>query len=135
MADKKPPYFSDEELKVPEGSLMSRAGSGASQGNPLIPLILATLVLFLLLILAGLYYWQQLLQNNLGLEAISDRPTAVENQEPESDTARAQTQAAETMSTSDELTAIEADLESTNLDALDTELNAIDAEVESAEGQ
>jgi hypothetical protein len=135
MTDKKPPYFSDEELKIPDTTLLKGAGSTEVQGNPLIPYILATLVIILVFILIGLYYWQQLIENTITVDALSDRPTAAENQEPESDTARAQTQATETMSTSDELNAIEADLESTNLDSLDTDLNAIVSEVESAETQ
>ena len=56
--------------------------------------------------------------------------TAEENNEPESTTADAQVQALETVSTSNEIEAIEADIESTDLDELDAELEAIDAELD-----
>ena len=49
-----------------------------------------------------------------------------------STTAEAQTEATETTSTSDEISAIEADIEATDLESLDAELNAIDAEIEAA---
>ncbi|USN87378.1 MAG: hypothetical protein H6779_03100 [Candidatus Nomurabacteria bacterium] len=64
------------------------------------------------------------------IEIVPARPTAEVNKEPESATAYAQVQSFGVMSTSDELSAIEADLESTNLDALVSELNAIEAELE-----
>ncbi len=65
-------------------------------------------------------------------EEIPLRPTADTNQEPESATAYAQVDSLNTMSTSDELGAIEADLESTNLDSLTREMNAIQAELGSS---
>jgi len=57
------------------------------------------------------------------------RPTAEINREPESTTAYTQVEILNTLSNSDELSAIEADLESTNLDFLLQEINAIETEL------
>jgi hypothetical protein len=133
MADTKPPVFTNEELTVPEDALLERArpAAGIEQGR-FGTVILGSLVSVLLMILVALYYWYQLINSQLPVEPIQLRPTAEENQEPESTTARAQTDALTTMSTSDELSVIEADLEGTDLSNIETELNAIDAETENA---
>jgi hypothetical protein len=126
----KPPTFKTDELKIPTTSMASAAQRPLEKSR-LAPLILITLVILLLVVLAGLYYWQQLLTTAPLVPSASLRPTAEQNQEPESTTARAQTDSISTLSTSDELNAIEADLGSTNLNSLDSELRAIDAELES----
>lgn len=129
------PDISGEEMKMPE-NLNATEGSSHSTA-PLNGIIIVILVLLLVFILGGLYIWfSQLMLNtdqsvaptNTGIE----RPTAAENNEPESTTAEAAVEAAQAMSTSDEIAAIEADIEATDLDALDAELNAIDAELEAA---
>jgi hypothetical protein len=94
--------------------------------------VLILLVVLLLAILAGMYHWFVVLKNDVPTIPSSLRPTAAENQEPESTTARAQTEAYGVVSTSDEVPAIEADVEGTNLDSLDSELDAIDSELDAA---
>lgn len=93
-------------------------------------LAIGLLIVLLALVLIGLYMWSQLMVATPP-EAIPNatRPTAEENDEPESTTAEAQAETLQIVSTSDELSAIEADLSATNLDDLDAELNAIDAEL------
>lgn len=91
--------------------------------------ILFLLVVLLLAILGGMYRWFVVLDKNVPTISTSLRPTAEQNKEPESTTARAQTEAYGVVSTSDEIPAIEADVAGTNLDSLDSELDAIDAEL------
>ncbi len=79
-----------------------------------------------------MYYWFTMMQSTPIVVPEVTRPTAAQNNEPESTTAEAQTEGMGVVSSSDELDAINADLESTNLESLDTELNAIDAELEAA---
>ena len=84
-------------------------------------------VLFLLA-LSGVWY----LLTNTSEEAppAPTRPTAATNREPESSQAYAQTRALQTMSTSDQITALKADLESTRLDELLADLEVIATELE-----
>jgi hypothetical protein len=95
--------------------------------------ILFLLVALLLAILGGMYHWFIVLKKDVpNIVSTSLRPTAAENKEPESTTARAQTEAYGVVSTSDEVPAIEADVAGTNLDSLDSELSAIDNELDAA---
>jgi hypothetical protein len=94
--------------------------------------ILILLVVLLLAVLGGMYRWFVVLNKDVPTIMTSSRPTAAENKEPESTTARAQVEAYKTVSNSDEVPAIEADVEGTNLDSLDSELTAIDAELDAA---
>ncbi len=95
--------------------------------------ILVLLVVLLLSVLGGMYYWSTVLRTNTPVISSSNlRPSAIQNNEPESTTAEAQAEAMGVVSTSDEIPAIEADVESTNLDSLDSELNAIEAELDAA---
>ena len=95
--------------------------------------ILILLVVLLVSVLGGMYYWFTVARNNTPVISPSGlRPSASQNNEPESTTAEAQVEAMGVVSTSDEIPAIEADVESTNLDSLDSELNAIEAEIDSA---
>lgn len=126
------PAISEEEMKMPEEEY---AGSVTpTEETSYLGMILGVLIVILVLLLGGLYLWGTTLQDQLvPTESVMDRPTAEENNEPESNTADAQVEALNTVSTSDELSAIEADLESTNIEELDAEANAIDAEVEASE--
>ncbi len=123
------PNFEGEAMKMPENSgLKMETTEAATVVNSPILLILTIL---LVIILGGMYYWF----NTMNTEApvvmpVAERPTAEQNNEPESTTAEAQVETMQAVSTSDELTAIEADLEATNLDSLDAELEAIDAELQ-----
>lgn len=94
--------------------------------------ILFLLIVLLLAILGGMYHWFVVLKKNVPDITTSLRPTAAQNKEPESTTARAQTEAYGVVSTSDEVPAIEADVEGTNLDSIDSELDAIDNELDAA---
>jgi hypothetical protein len=93
-------------------------------------LIIGILIVVLALVLIGLYVWSQMMARPAAPLPTPVRPTAAENNEPESTTAEARAQTLDIVSTSDELGAIEADLEATALDDFVTELNAIDAELE-----
>lgn len=94
--------------------------------------ILFLLVVLLLAILGGMYRWFVVLERDVPSITTNLRPTAAQNNEPESTTARAQTEAYGVVSTSDEVPAIEADVEGTNLDSIDSELDAIDNELDTA---
>ena len=126
------PNFEGEEMKMPENSSASDQVEEKT-GNIINAPLLFTLTILLLLILGGMYYWYSSLDTSVETPAPAvERPTPEENNEPESTTAEAQTEAIITTSTSDEISAIEADIESTDLESLDAELNAIDAEIEAA---
>lgn len=94
--------------------------------------ILVLLVVLLIAILAGMYRWFVLLDNNTPIIPAGLRPTAEQNNEPESTTAEARAEAMGVVSSSDEIPAIEADIESTDLDSLESELDAIEAELDAA---
>ena len=124
------PDFSGEEMKMPENTdaQPEMKDSSSIVSGPL----LIILTILLVLILGGMYYWFNTLNAVPTPSPTIERPTAEENNEPESTTAEAQVETMQAVSTSDEITAIEADVEATNLDSLDAELNAIDAELEAA---
>ena len=123
------PNLEGVEMKMPAGT---EAPTPATEQKSISGLIIVLLFLLLLLILGGLYYWSTFLNQPITTAPAPTRPTAAENQEPESTTARARTENLDVISTSNELDAIEADVESTNLDDLDAELSAIDAELDAA---
>ena len=126
------PDLADEEMKMPESATQQPAATKESTA-PLNGIIIVILVFLLIFILGGLYLWfsQLMMQDNQPAPVI-ERPTAEENNEPESATAEAAVETQQALSTSDEIAAIEADIEATDLDALDAELNAIDAELDAA---
>jgi flagellar basal body-associated protein FliL len=126
------PDLSGEEMKMPENSSMSSESSEGSQ-TPVNGIIIAILALLLIFILGGMYYWFSQLTTGIPTETpVSERPTAEENNEPESTNAEATVETQGALSTSDEITAIEADIAATELDSLDAELKAIDAELDAA---
>ena len=90
------------------------------------------IILFLILgiILGGLYYWYTISTKPIAIDLSPTRPTLETNKEPETPTATAQVDSLTVMSTSDEISAIEADLLSTDLDSLEMEINQIEAELE-----
>jgi len=120
-----------EEIKLPENA----APLSDPDEQPVRGPVILFIGILLLAILVGLVLWFMSMQNNNTPEpapALDTRPTPEENNEPESTTAEAQTDNLETVSTSDEISAIEADLEATDLEALDAELNAIEAELDAS---
>jgi flagellar basal body-associated protein FliL len=124
------PVIAPEEFTLPEEAMRVSHGGGEAAT---LPIILGVIIVILVLILGGLYLWGSTLGPAPVTVDESARPTAEENNEPESNTADAQVQALETVSTSNELDAIEADLEATNLDAIDMEIGTIDGELGSGE--
>lgn len=122
-------YIPDEEMKVPEATHI-QSDPGGDWGKHLV-IVLSVAITVTLLALAGLYLYDRFMITpdaaELGAPA---RPTAAENQEPESPTARAEVDTMEALSPSDNLSTIITDLENTDLDNLDAELNTIDNELE-----
>ena len=119
-------------MKMPESDIASITDPEVKERSAF-GLIIAILIVLLIAILAGLYVWYStLIEQPISFEEVNTRPTAAENNEPESTNAEAQAESMNVVSTSDELSAIEADLESTDLESLDTEMEAIDAELEAA---
>jgi len=123
------PVISDEELKMPEETFGSFS---SEESRPALGFVLAALIIILILILGGLYLWSQNLTPAEPIAPTPTRPTAEQNNEPESTNAEAEVETFQAMSTSDELGAIAADLEATDLDSLDADLNAIDVELNSS---
>lgn len=124
------PHFEGEKMKMPSEPISTGAenkAEGETRGAFIIIMFLALVV-----ILAGLFYWYYTSTQTPVTTPEPTRPTLETNKEPETTTATAQVESYGAMSTSDELTAVEADLESTNLDSLDAELNQIDTELEAA---
>jgi hypothetical protein len=116
------PVITDRTEPTPSGSAESKVFGG---------LLLGIVGLLLLFIFGGLFVWFSALMGDdaaMVAETLT-RPTAEQNNEPESTTAEAAVETAGALSTSDELDPIEADLEATMLD-IDADLAAIDAELE-----
>lgn len=126
------PDLSGEEMKMPENST-STTPPTKEDSNAVSGLVIAVLAILLIAILGGMYVWFSQLTNEVAAPAPAvERPTAEENNEPESTTAEAAVATQGALSTSDEIAAIEADIEATDLDGLDAELTAIDAELDAA---
>ncbi len=89
--------------------------------------ILGVLIVVLVIMLGGLYLWGASLsqQETPQIERMPD----IVNNEPETPRANADVQMLRTVSSSDELDAIEADIESTNLNTLGSELDEIGREL------
>jgi cytoskeletal protein RodZ len=124
------PNFESEEMKMPENN---NVGEVAQEESSLItgPLLF-TFVIVLVVILGGLFFWFTSINEVEIVPTPTERPTAEENNEPESTTAEAQTDTMLVTSTSDEIDAIVADIEATELEGLDAELEAIEAELDAA---
>ncbi len=121
------PNFDGVEMKIPEKAQAEIATEQKSQTG-----ILTALVLVLGVLLAGLFYWYYVGTNIPPTTPPPIRPPVANNAEPETPTATAQTESFGALSTSDEISALEADIESTNLESLETELLQIDAELNAA---
>ena len=123
----KKPNLDDIEMHLPEGELAIPTDEPGRLTNAPILILLG---LLLLGVLAGLVWWYMNLPGETTTQQFS-RPTAEENNEPESTNAEAETNTLNVLSTSDEIGLIEADLDGTNLDSLDAEINAIESELNS----
>jgi hypothetical protein len=128
------PVVAEEEMVMPKENPLDVVTAAAEDKAGQLGIILGVLIVVLVLILGGLYIWGSTIGAGNTVEAIpaADRPTAEENNEPESTNAEAEVETMGALSTSNEIEAIEADIESTDLDALDAELDAIDAELDAA---
>ena len=125
------PNFEGEEMKLPT----MRPGSSEPETSKTFTSGTIITILFVALgfILAGLTYWYITAKAVPEIVPVTTtRPTLETNREPETPTATAQVESFAAMSTSDELTAIEADLMSTNLETLEAELLQIDQELEAS---
>jgi hypothetical protein len=119
------PQFEGEEMKLPGNT----STTTNTTHNPVFGLIIALLFLTLVLVLGGLLLWYRTTLTEPTMVLPTDRPTPAENNEPESTTAEARSDAATVVSTSHELDAIEADIKSTDLTSVETDLTAIDADL------
>lgn len=128
------PEFEGEKMKMPNGTISETTEPEVPNSNHLALIVLLTLVILSLLV--GLIFWFLTIMENQDKAVPSapeiSRPTAEENNEPESTTAETGTDAMGVVSTSDELSAIEADLESTKLDGIEQDFAAIEAELDAA---
>jgi len=122
------PNFEGEEMKLPENDEQYLESENPKATGS--PWVLVLLLVLLSLILVGLVYWYYLATEVTVADPVPGRPTAEMNQEPETTNAVSEVESFGAMSTSDEITTIEADLESTNLDNLDAELMQIEAELQ-----
>ena len=127
------PNFEGETMKMPENN--DQPDNETSEGGSVINApLLFTLAVLLVLILAGMFYWFNVVNKETAPAPAAEvtRPTPEENNEPESTTAEAQVETMQAISTSDELSAIESDIEGTRLDEIASEIEAIDAEIEAS---
>lgn len=123
--------FKKEELKMPEENF-GVSSIPSEEHSSQLGLILGILIVFLMLILAGLFLWGEYLHQSTTTppeEVPVERPTAQENNEPESTNAEAQVETMSALSTSDELGAIKADLSGTDVENITVEETAIEAEL------
>jgi hypothetical protein len=121
--------FSKDELKLPEerfGTLVKEEHSSA------LAIILGLLIIFLIVILGGLYLWSMYMAEPLPEPEVTvpeSRPTAEENNEPESTNAEAEAETMSALSSSDEISVLEADIEGTLVDNVDADTAAVEAEL------
>lgn len=124
------PNFEGEEMKLPKVSSARTAAPVKDPSLLTLPIIIL-LFLILLAILGGLYYWYLLVTKPEMLDTVL-RPTAEQNNEPESTTAEARTGVTDVVSTSDEPEAIRADLDSTQFEDINTLAAPIESELNAA---
>ncbi len=123
------PDFSGEEMKIPAGmqATVEVAPNTSLISGPILILLFAILIS----LLGGIYYWYTILMSETAV-VVPTRPTAEMNNEPESTTAEARTEATNIVSTSDELDALQADIESTRFDDIDDGFTAVENELNGA---
>lgn len=124
------PNFEGEKMKMPENTDLQTEETEVK--SVVSAPILIILTFLLVLILGGMYYWFFAINKSPEIIPASDRPTAEENNEPESNTAEAQVNITDTTSSSDEIDMIEADLDSTIIDTNTSDLDIIDNEIEAS---
>ncbi len=125
------PNFENEAMHIPSTKVNAPSAEPAAPRLLSAPIIIL-LFLILVAILAGFYYWYTLVMQDQVIPSANIRPTAEQNNEPESTTAEARTGLMDVVSTSDELDAIKADAQSTNLEDLTSEITPIETDLEAA---
>lgn len=125
------PNFEGEVMHIPE-AVKKSVPVEISEPRFLSAPIIILLFLILLAILGGFYYWYTIVMSEQVQPTNSTRPTAEQNNEPESTTAEARTDLMNVVSTSDDLGAIEADANSTNLDDLANEISPLETDLNAA---
>ena len=125
------PNFDGEPMRMPTVQAGRPIETTPTTSILSLPIIIL-LTLILVAILGGFYYWYTLVMKEVAAIPVATRPTAEQNNEPESTTAEARTQTTDVVSTSDELTSIRADIDSTHLEDLDSEIPAIESELNAA---
>lgn len=125
------PDFDGEPMRMPTVQAGRPIETASTTSIISLPIIIL-LVLILVAILGGFYYWYTLVMKEAAAVPVATRPTAEQNNEPESTTAEARTATTDVVSTSDELTSIRADVDSTHLEDLDNEIPAIESELNAA---
>jgi len=124
---KAPPYIDPKDIKMPTAVIDPNAPNTSRW-------LLIALVFVLVAILIGLIAWVVLLeQAKPPVLPNAERPTAEENNEPESTTAEAAVETLGAMSPSTELSSIEADLNATTITDLDGDFADIDAMLNATE--
>ncbi len=116
------------EMKLPEENFLSTEPTTKKVSGK--PILLVGIILILIGILGGLLWWGSEfieLPESFTPVSVSIRPTAEENDEPESNNAEADVQIIRTVSPSSDPAAIEADLVGSNIEALDSDLQTIDS--------
>jgi hypothetical protein len=124
------PNFEGEKMKMPSQKVASATADNATSGTK--GIFIVVLFIALAVILVGMFYWYNLGEVVPAEDNAPLRPTAEMNKEPETTNAVAEVDSFSALSTSDELSAIEADLESTNLDGLEAELGQVETEIETS---
>jgi cytoskeletal protein RodZ len=121
------PNFEGEEMKLPAemAAEAPKAVSTSFVNGPILILLFAILIA----LLGGIYYWYTIIMATPITVPAPTRPTAEQNNEPESTTAEARTSATDIVSTSDELDAITADVESTRFEDQAADFAAVEAEL------
>lgn len=123
----------DQDMKMPEQVFTD---TPAEPEPPSVSgALIVAIIIVLVVILGGLYLWSMSLNQSYDESPSVTRPTAEENNEPESTQAEAEVASQAAVSTSDELSPIEADLSATNLDSLDAELQIVEDEIRAGLGQ
>lgn len=112
------PIIDTEEMRMPVTGKIHHSHLGP---------ILGVLLILLVIVATGLYIWGGQLFEEQAM--VQEQVPAIPNNEPETPRAEADQQILETLSSSNEIDAIEADVMSTNLDSIDTDLNTVDQEL------
>jgi len=95
--------------------------------------VLAFFIVLIVLIVGGLYVWgSQLTPSDL---SDTENRVTYTNNEPETTRANADIQASAVLSSSDEVSAIEADISSTNITGADSDMDSMGAELTTFESQ